>query len=212
MIKVDDNLRNADKDTIVEEVKALVENLQLQDDIGYKKYSRPHIVIMMHDVQVVEKTYQSLLKAFKKFSGKSPHDKKYDIRLSKLYFKHISNNSEYANILQQKHANKDKRVLNIYIGTPSRFSKLMDGVIETKLMQHFVIDVTPVGKQKTTTIFEVTQTRDDLYDSIVSLKDRIIKKTPTAVTAESTKDEGANEEEAKQEEKEELPPLKFTLI
>jgi len=88
----------------------------------------------------------------------------------------------------------------------------MDGVIETKLMQHFVIDVTPVGKQKTTTIFEVTQTRDDLYDSIVSLKDRIIKKTPTAVTAESTKDEGANEEEAKQEEKEELPPLKFTLI
>ena len=49
---------------------------------------------------------------------------KYDVHVQKLFAKHIKP-EEQAALLAKKHPNaKQKRVLNVYIGTPNRLLKL----------------------------------------------------------------------------------------
>lgn len=117
---------------------------------------------MLPNPKRVEEVYKQLLKEFKKYSGKGEHDKLYDIRLTKLWFKHISNNSEYANIVNQKHTKKnDKKVLNVYITMPNRIVKLIekgDVEVDRKYTQYLIIDACENG-----TIFSANQTKDDTF-------------------------------------------------
>lgn len=113
------------------------------------------------------------MKKYKRFSGKSETEARYDIKLSKLFHKHISNNEEYTNILRQKHPNrKTKKVLNIYITIPSKLTKLLEidaFELHPKYSKYTLIDGRFTDK-KGSTVFENTRVKDDLFDFMLLLK------------------------------------------
>jgi len=77
--------------------------------------------------------------------------------------------SEQAELIGSKHPNfKVKRVLSVYVGTPNRLSKLYSQYnaydLTSDRFRYMVIDCRP--NQKSYSIFEQNETRDDLLDLI----------------------------------------------
>ena len=73
--------------------------MQKEKGIGCKRYDTPAIVIVVPGINQIESIYKLLLKKFKRFSGKQETDVNYDIRVTKLYGKHL-NATDFKNILQ----------------------------------------------------------------------------------------------------------------
>jgi hypothetical protein len=122
MIKTSLNIQEGK--SIIDKCEQYVKEMQAEKGIGCNKYNEPHLVIVVPGIEQVEAVYKQLLKKYKKFSGKSKTDEMYDIRISKLWGKHLKA-SDYEAILEQKHENrKTKKVLNIYLGAPSRLNIL----------------------------------------------------------------------------------------
>ena len=143
--------------------------------LGCKKYNEPNLVIVVPGIEQVEKVYKQLLKKYKKFSGKSKSDAEYDIRISKLWGKHLKA-SDYESILEQKHENrKTKKVLNIYLGAPNRLNILANQKV-LKIDQNYenfnylIIDCSSNAKSDTT-VFENNSTREDILEFLIQCKD-----------------------------------------
>lgn len=66
------NLRQT-SGNLLEDIKAIVQELQETGDesIGCSKYNKPHVLLITADFNRAEDMYKGLLKAFKKFSGKT---------------------------------------------------------------------------------------------------------------------------------------------
>ena len=149
--------------------------MQSEKGIGCKRYNEPHIVIIVPDVSKVESVYKQLLKKYKKLSGKSEHDSQYDIRISKLWGKHLKP-SDYESILESKHQNrKTKKVINIHLGAPSRLNILANTRalkidMNYENFKYLLIDCSSSAKSSTT-IFENTQTREDILEFLIQCKD-----------------------------------------
>ena len=114
-------------------------------------------------------------KKYKKLSGKSEHDSQYDIRISKLWGKHLKP-SDYESILESKHQNrKTKKVINIHLGAPSRLNILANTRalkidMNYENFKYLLIDCSSSAKSSTT-IFENTQTREDILEFLIQCKD-----------------------------------------
>ena len=144
--------------------------MQVIKKLGGKKYNTPNLIVITPDVKYIENIGKALLKEFKKHTGKNEKSEvQYDVRITKLWAKHITNPSEYHNILKQKHQNrKIRKVLNIYVGHPTRINKLMqDGDFKTKKLKFIVIDSRSIDKSGETTIFENTKCKSDLYEFLL---------------------------------------------
>ena len=112
-----------------------------------------------------------LVEKYKDLSGAKPSEALYDVRVHKLFAKHIKP-EEQAEQLGKKHPNaKAKRVLNVYVGTPNRLLKLhtmnaYDLGIQSDRFRYLLIDcrVGPKGY----TIFENHETKPDTLELIRS--------------------------------------------
>ena len=139
-----------------------VETLQGEKGIGSKRYDTPSIIIVVPGISQIESIYKQLLKKFKKFSGKSETDAKYDIRVTKLFGKHL-NATDFKNILQQKHPNrKTKKVLNIYLGPSGRLNILAnqkDFEIEDKSFRFLIIDCRSISSSQSTKFLRIFKPR-----------------------------------------------------
>jgi len=88
----------------------------------------------------------------------------YDIHVTKLFAKHIKP-EEQAALLGKKHPNaKQKRVLNIYVGTPNRLLKLesmeaFDIGKKSDRYRYMIIDCRL--NKKNFSVFETKETRGD---------------------------------------------------
>lgn len=94
-----ENLRPRESSDVCKETQKLISELQEMKHAGAKKYNSPQLIILLPEAQDIEDVYKELLKLYKKFSGKSPHDQKYDVRVTKFHNKHIKDIKEYENIL-----------------------------------------------------------------------------------------------------------------
>ena len=94
----------------------------------------------------------------------------YDVKVTKLFAKHIKP-EEQVDLLSKKHPNgKQKRVLNIYVGTPNRILKLQgmgafDIGVQSDRFRYFVIDCRL--NKKNFSIFENKETKSDLLELII---------------------------------------------
>ena len=92
---------------------------------------------------------------------------KYDVHVQKLFAKHIKP-EEQATLLSKKHPNaKQKRVLNIYIGTANRLLKLQklkafDIGITSDRFRNLIIDCRL--NKKNFSMFEIKETKSDTMD------------------------------------------------
>lgn len=108
---------------------------------------------------------KALVDKFKGLTGKDKQSsEQYDLRIFKLFAKHIKP-EEQQEALGQKHPNaKAKRVLAVYVGTPNRLLKLQEmGAFDLGLVsdrfRHLVIDCRL--NKKNFSIFECKETRAD---------------------------------------------------
>jgi len=87
-------------------------------------------MIITPDTYNVVDLNKLLVEKYKELNGVAQYDgekqskHQYDIHVTKLFAKHIKP-EEQVELLAKKHPNaKQKRVLNIYVGTPNRILKL----------------------------------------------------------------------------------------
>lgn len=173
MIKSSDNIQEGTQ--ILDKCDQFVQDLMKEKGIGCKKYNEPHLIIVVPGIEQVEKFYKQLLKKYKKFSGKQYSDAAYDIRISKLWGKHLKP-TDYEGILEKKHDNrKVKKVLNIYLGAPSRLNILANQKVlkidqNYENFQYLIIDCSSSSKSDTT-VFENNSTREDILEFLIQCKD-----------------------------------------
>jgi hypothetical protein len=147
-----------------------VDSLQKEEQQGTKRYNVPTILLVTPDTYNVVDLNKLLVDKYKSLSGQDPEQKPadsshgYDIHVTKLFAKHIKP-EEQAALLAKKHPNaKQKRVLNIYVGTPNRLLKLesMDAFDIGKKSDRFrYLLVDCRMNKKNFSIFETKETRGD---------------------------------------------------
>ena len=56
---------------LTEDCKEIVQQMQATKKLGNKKYNSPNLIVITPDVKFIENIGKSLLKEFKKYSGKN---------------------------------------------------------------------------------------------------------------------------------------------
>ena len=162
----------------------MIDDLQKEEQQGTKRYNVPTILLVTPDTYNVVDLNKLLVDRYKSLSGQDPEQKPgesshtYDIHVSKLFAKHIKP-EEQAALLAKKHPNaKQKRVLNIYVGTPNRLLKLesmeaFDIGKKSDRFRYLVIDCRM--NKKNFSIFETKETRGDTIQLIREAKEAILR-------------------------------------
>jgi len=101
-----------------------------------------------------------------------------EIKIQKLFSKHISV-EEHQSILSAKpgEGKGPNKFINIYVGVPNRVKKLVElGAIKvaSSKFKHIVID--SHLNAKNFSIFDIYETRDDLYDLFMLARKRLLKR------------------------------------
>ena len=102
-----------------------------------------------------------------------PHSSGIEVKIQKLFSKHISV-EEHQKWLSHK---KPGQYLNIFVGVPNRVKKLieLDTIkVSNKAFKTILID--SHLNSKNFTIFDIFETRDDLYDILLLSQKRILKR------------------------------------
>ena len=102
-----------------------------------------------------------------------PHSSGIEVKIQKLFSKHISV-EEHQKWLSHK---KPGQYLNIFVGVPNRVKKLieLDTIkVSNKAFKTVLID--SHLNSKNFTIFDIFETRDDLYDILLLSQKRILKR------------------------------------
>jgi hypothetical protein len=133
----------------------------------------PHIIVLTPDTQIVVDNYKALME---KFSKKTAASGDIEVRLQKLFSKHISI-EEHQKLLSAEPKNAGKKFLNVYIGVPNRVKKLIElGTIKVKGRNFKCLVIDTHVNPKSYSIFDILETRDDTYDILMLAQKRFIKR------------------------------------
>ena len=146
----------------------LISKLMKDKSVGNKRYNVPAIMVICPDTYNVV----DLNKLFvEKFKVLDKEECPYDVHVQKLFAKHIKP-EEQKEMLSTKHPHaKERKVLNLYLGTPNRLLKLLSmgaydpGKISDRF-RHLVIDCRL--SKKGFSIFEQKETKQDTLSVVKS--------------------------------------------
>ena len=97
----------------------------------------------------------------------------YDVKVHKLFAKHIKIKEQAEHLAQKSPNAKVKRCLNIYLSTPGRMSKLVEvGACELAKgdrFRHMVIDMSK--NKKAQTIFQQKESAKDTFDVLKACRE-----------------------------------------
>ena len=133
---------------IIKAVKEEIADIMAQTHQGTKKYNIPAVMVVTPDTYNVVDINKVLVSHYKTMFDTTP-DQPYDVKVHKLFAKHIKPEEQAQNLVQKSPNAKERRVLNVYIGTPGRLAKLADmKAFETEKGDRFRLLIVDMRKNK----------------------------------------------------------------
>jgi U3-containing 90S pre-ribosomal complex subunit len=143
--------------SIVEVVTEMINQMQ-KDGTHGDSLGVPQIMVLTPDTQVVVDVVKDL-KA--KFAEKKDSEGGVQVKIQKLFSKHISI-EEHQRWLTSRNPGQ---YINVFVGVPNRIKKLIElGTIKVSNKKFKQIIIDSHLNPKNFSIFDIFETRDDLYD------------------------------------------------
>ena len=154
--------------SIVESIVGLVRQFK-KDAVYSDSLHIPNILVLTPDTYVVV----DLVKELKQKLYSDDSKIEVQVKIQKLFSKHISI-EEHQSLLDQSRRGK---YINIFIGTPNRVKKLAElNSIKLNDKNFRMLIVDSKLNTKNFSIFDVNETRDDIFDILVLAYKRLTKR------------------------------------